>query len=604
MSSSYLGEYPVIDSSGGFFIEQIFPAAQTSLVDTVVTVDVTNALQIKYPVRRINSAIGIEKDINNIETISTSYDISNNKLANDTVTITAEEILSYITTDDIISMGKLSTLYSDFNSTVMKYFGAPHGFSTFFRADPYYDINGGVFDKDSLLQLLNKFDFNINGTVVTDLSGQFTVNSITNKLTYASVTNIFNNRPADKNILPSDGFFEGDLLYIQNGLTITMKLDIEPEPYTPITNTGPTNLSSINGLINYADTKNNVSKQTTSTLTNITQTYTVPILVSLVNKNVGGTELYGIRWVNKTSSTEIGTQNWLTISVSSTGKFQSAIEEFGDIYTSNDYGDTWIIQYNIGEALTNCISISLTGQYQTAANGKDIYISNDYGATWNKVFDSGNCQIFVVVRVMGRYQSMISSGDGIYRSTDYGQTWIQHTDVDSDIYNSIQSFPTAGISISHDGKYQIVVCEAIYLSNDYGETWNTTTIINDVNREYDDHNWVACDISSDGKYISATEVTGEIYTSQDYGVTWLKNDDTNVRDRKWQDISISSNGKFQTAIEKNGYVFISNDYGITWTISPEIILRLLDWQSVSVSSNGLYQSAVVYGGDIYTSEIY
>ena len=199
---------------------------------------------------------------------------------------------------------------------------------------------------------------------------------------------------------------------------------------------------------------------------------------------------------------------------------------------------------------------------------------------------------------------MISSGDGIYRSTDYGQTWIQHTDVDSDIYNSIQSFPTAGISISHDGKYQIVVCEAIYLSNDYGETWNTTTIINDVNREYDDHNWVACDISSDGKYISATEVTGEIYTSQDYGVNWLKNDDTNVRDRKWQDISISSNGKFQTAIEKNGYVFISNDYGITWTISPEIILRLLDWQSVSVSSNGLYQSAVVYGGDIYTSEIY
>ena len=66
MSSSYLGEYPVIDSSGGFFMEQTFPGIQTSLIDTVVTVDVTNALQIKYPVRRINTAIGIEKDINNI----------------------------------------------------------------------------------------------------------------------------------------------------------------------------------------------------------------------------------------------------------------------------------------------------------------------------------------------------------------------------------------------------------------------------------------------------------------------------------------------------------------------------------------------------------
>lgn len=604
MSSSYLGEYPVIDSSGGFFIEQTFPAVQPIFNESFLVIDVTNALQIKYPVRRINTAIGVEKDMNNIETISTSYDLSTNTFANNKVTITAEDILSYITVDDIISMGKLATLYSDFNSTVLKYFGAPQGFSTFFRANPYYDINGGLFDKNSLLQLLNKFDFNINGTVVTDLSGQFTINDLSTKLAYASVNNMFNNRGPDKNIQPSDGFFEGDLLYIQNGLTITLKLDIEPEPYTPITNTGPTNLSSINNLINYFDIKNNVSKQTTSTITNITQTYTVPILVSLVNKSVGGTELYGINWVNKTSTTDIGTQNWRTVSVSSTGEFQSAIEEFGDIYTSNDYGHTWVMQYNIGEAITNCISISLTGQYQTAANGKDIYISNDYGATWNLVFDSGNCQIFVVVRVMGRYQSIISSGDGIYRSTDFGQTWTQHTDVDSDIYNSIQTFPTAGISISHDGKYQIVVCEAIYLSSDYGETWNTTTVINDANRDYDDRNWVACDISSDGKYVSATEVTGEIYTSQDYGVTWLKNDDVNVRDRQWQDISISSNGKFQTAIEKNGFVFISNDYGITWSISPNVILRLLNWQSISVSSNGLYQTAVVYGGDIYTSEIY
>jgi photosystem II stability/assembly factor-like uncharacterized protein len=604
MSSSYLGEYPVIDSSGGFFIEQTFPAVQPIFNESFVVVDVTNALQIKYPVRRINTAIGVEKDMNNIETISTSYDLSTNTFANNKVTITAEDILSYITVDDIISMGKLATLYSDFNSTVLKYFGAPQGFSTFFRANPYYDVNGGLFDKNSLLQLLNKFDFNINGTVVTDLSGQFTINDLSTKLAYASANNMFNNRGADKNIEPSDGFFEGDLLYIQNGLTITLKLDIEPEPYTPITNTGPTNLSSISNLINYFDIKNNVSKQTTSTITNITQTYTVPILVSLVNKTVGGTELYGIKWVNKTSTTDIATQNWRTVSVSSTGEFQSAIEEFGDIYTSNDYGHTWVIQYNIGEAITNCISISLTGQYQTATNGKDIYISNDYGTTWNQVFDSGNCQIFVVVRVMGRYQSIISSGDGIYRSTDYGQTWVQHTDVDSDIYNSIQTFPTAGISISHDGKYQIVVCEAIYLSSDYGETWNTTTVVNDVNREYDDHNWVACDISSDGKYAAATEVTGEIYTSQDYGVTWLKNDDVNVRDRQWQDISISSNGKFQTAIEKNGFVFISNDYGITWSISPDVILRFLNWQSISVSSNGLYQTAVVYGGDIYTSEIY
>ncbi|MGA1047434.1 MAG: WD40/YVTN/BNR-like repeat-containing protein, partial [Minisyncoccia bacterium] len=259
---------------------------------------------------------------------------------------------------------------------------------------------------------------------------------------------------------------------------------------------------------------------------------------------------------------------------------------------------------NIGESLTNSISISLTGQYQTASNGVDIYISNDYGITWNQVYDSGLCKIFVVVRVMGQYQSIISSGDGIYRSNDYGQTWTKNTETNGDIYNSIITFPTAGISISHDGKYQLVVCEAIYLSTDYGVTWITTTVVNDVNREYDDHNWVACDMSSDGKYMAATEGTGEIYTSQDYGATWTKNEALIVTDKQWQDISISANGQFQTAIEKNGYVYISIDYGISWNISPEPIVTNLNWQSISVSANGQYQSAVVYGGDIYTSEIY
>lgn len=604
MSGTHIGDCYVIDSSGGFILQQTFPEIVLDISNEVIKVNVTDALQIKYPVRRINSAIGIEKDLNNTDTLSTSFDASTNTLIYDKVVITAQDILSYLTPEDIISMGKLSTLYSDFNSTVTKYFGAPEGFSSFFRADPYYNINNGVFDAESLLQLLNKFDFNINGTVVTDLSGQFTVNTITDKLVYASFTNIFNNRPAEKEIRPSDGFFEGDLLYIKNGITITLKLDIEPEPYNPIINSGPYNLSSVNSLINYSNSQNNVSKQTTSSTTNITQTYTVPILVSLVNKNVGGTELYGTRWVNRTSTTDIGTQNWLVIAISSNGKYQSAIEEFGNVYVSDDYGVTWVTEYNIGESLTNSISISLTGQYQTASNGVDIYISNDYGITWNQVYDSGLCQIFVVVRVMGQYQAIISSGDGIYRSNDYGQTWTKNTEVDGDIYNSIITFPTAGISISHDGKYQLVVCEAIYLSTDYGVTWITTTVVNDVNREYDDHNWVACDMSSDGKYMAATEVTGEIYTSQDYGATWTKNEALIITDKQWQDISISANGKFQTAIEKNGYVYISTDYGISWSISPEPILTNLNWQSVSVSANGQYQSALVYGDHIYTSEIY
>lgn len=591
-----------IYSSGGFSVQQDFP--NIGIHDTSISTqyDVSDALQIKYSVRRINNKIGITKDEKNENTLFSEYDVSNDTLINDEVTITAEELLDYLTAERIISMGRLSTLYEDFNYTVLEYFGAPYGFSSLFAGEePYYNINKGVFDETSLIQLFNKFDFNIDGTYVTDLSGYFKVSRITNNIKYAINNNIFDNRSTDSNIGPADGFIAGDLIYIPDGIRITMTVNMEPEPYVPVSNVGPTNLSTIDHLINYSEPDTNVRKQTTSSLTNITQTYIVPMLVLLVDEDVGALDDYGITWTNTTENLTI--KNWLSVSISSNGKYQSAIEEFGDIYTSHDFGVTWVLRENIGTSLTNHISISLTGQYQTAANGVEIYTSTDYGVTWSQPYNFGTTQVFVSMSLTGQYQSVISSGDGLYISSDYGVSWTKHQNINGDLYNSILSFPTAGVSMSHDGKRQIIVCEAIYLSTDYGNSWITTTIINDANREFDDHNWVGCDMSSDGRYMVAIEVTGEIYTSSDFGNTWLKNENTNIEDRQWQAISMSANGKFITAVEKNGYVFISLDYGVTWQIAPDPILSTQVWQSISVSSNGMYQTVVVYGGHIYTSNI-
>tara|TARA_B110000285_G_scaffold230632_1_gene297615 strand:+ start:886 stop:2736 length:1851 start_codon:yes stop_codon:yes gene_type:complete len=600
---AYVGDTYAIDSSGGFDIQQSFPEIQ--LQDTTIAsrFDVTDALQIKYSVRRMNDRIGITKDENNDKTLFIEFDASNDMLINDTVTITSDDLLKYITTDSIISMGRLSTLYSDFNYTVLEYFGAPYGFSTLFAGEQYYNVNQGVFDPSALLQLFNKFDFNINGTLVTDLSGYFKVHGVSENLRYSSGTNIFDNRPEEKSMGVTDGFVEGDLLYISNGINITLKVDIEQEPYSPISNIGPTNLSSINNLINYTESQTNVHKLTTSTTTNITQTYSVPILIELVNYDLGAFVNYGAAWNNK-SDTTIGNQNWLAVSISASGKYQTAIEEYGDIYTSKNFGTTWTSSQNIGTALTNSISISLSGQYQTAANGKDIYVSSNYGITWTKVYNFGTTHIFVTMSLTGQYQSVISSGDGIYQSSNYGQTWTKNTNINGDLYNSIQSFPTAGMSMSYDGKRQVIVCEAIYLSTNYGQTWNTTTIINDTNSEFDDHNWVGCDMSSDGQYMAAIEVTGEVYISSDFGNNWTKIDNANVQDKQWQAISISASGRFLTAVEKNGYVYVSTDFGSNWKRSPDPKLSSQVWQAISVSANGMYQTAVVYGGHIYASEIY
>ena len=591
-----------IYSSGGFSVQQDFPNIGINDTSISTQYNVADALQIKYSLGRINSKIGVVKDDKDENTIFSEYDVSNDTLINDEVTITAEELLDYLTPDRVISMGKLSTLYEDFNYTVMEYFGAPYGFSSLFAGEePYYNINKGVFDASALIQLFNKFDFDISGTYVTDLSGHFKVSRITNNLKYAINTNIFDNRPADSNIGPADGFIIGDLIYIPDGIRITMTVNIEPEPYVPVLNIGPTNLSTINHLINYSELHTNVRKQTTSSLTNITQTYVVPMLVLLVNDNVGSLDDYGISWTNTTENSTI--QNWLSVSISSSGRYQVVIEEYGDIYTSDDFGVTWVLRKNIGTSLTNNVSISLTGQYQSAANGVEIYTSSDYGVTWSISYNFGTTQVFVCMSLTGKYQTVISSGDGLYQSSNFGVSWTKNENVNGNLYNSILSFPTAGVSMSHDGRLQIIVCEAIYLSTDYGNSWITTTIINDRYREFDDHNWVGCDMSSDGRYMAAIEVTGEIYISSDFGENWTKNENENVKDRQWQAISMSSNGKLITAVEKNGFVFISLDYGVTWQIAPDPILSSQVWQAISVSSNGRYQSAVVYGGHIYTSNL-
>ena len=217
-SGIYIGDNYAIDSSGGFSIQQNLPEIQLQDTSIARQFDVTDALQFNYSVRRINTKLGIVKDENNDNTLFTEFDLSNDTLVIDEVTITADDILDYLTPDRIISMGKLSTLYEDFNYTVLEYFGAPYGFSTLFAGEQHYNVNNGVFDKQALIQLFNKFDFNINGTIVSDLTGFFKISKLTESLRFASGTNIFDNRPAENNTGPSDGFIVGDLIYLMESV--------------------------------------------------------------------------------------------------------------------------------------------------------------------------------------------------------------------------------------------------------------------------------------------------------------------------------------------------------------------------------------------------
>tara|TARA_B110000208_G_C11754206_1_gene424565 strand:+ start:165 stop:665 length:501 start_codon:yes stop_codon:yes gene_type:complete len=164
-------------------------------------------------------------------------------------------------------------------------------------------------------------------------------------------------------------------------------------------------------------------------------------------------------------------------------------------------------------------------------------------------------------------------------------------------------FPTGGLSMSYDGRYQTIASEDIYISDDYGVTWSTANL-NSLNQDWEDRNWHGIAISSDGKYQTAIEVIGEIYVSSDYGISWNVKEELPIQDQNWQDISISANGRYQTAVAKGGKIFTSTTFGEIWETPTDVdVDKILEWQSLKVSSNGQYQTGVVYNGNIYVSRL-
>jgi len=590
----YTGECYVFDTCGGFIIDQNFSPIPLAPSIPVMRYDVTDALQLWFDVRTFNTRIGIIKDASNNHTISAVLDGTGANLAVDSVTISTNDFLQGITVDSVISMGSLSTLYSDFNKTVMTYFGSPLGFSSLFAGVDNFSVNGGIFDATAFINLINGNTFNSEGSLISDLSGYFRVNDVNKNLKFVCTTNIFNNRPPNTHSI-RDGFVQGDLLFIPNGINIQLSIDIEAEPVGAPTNIGPLHLDASFSTFNYSYPQVNVYKTTSSTVTNITQNYEVPILIVLKNEPPNNTQLFGQHW-GLIYNHDL---NWLAVSMSSNGEYQSAITDSGDIYVSNNYANTWFLKHNIGPAESNCIAISQTGQYQTASNGEHIYVSNDYGNSWAITYSMGRSNIFLCISLTGQYQTIVSCGDTVYTSSNYGITWTAITDIDIDIYNSVETFPTAGLAMSYNGQYQTIVSEHIYLSNDYGRTWRNSNPQDD----FDDRNWEGIAMSSTGQYQTAIDSGGDIYISSNYGNDWLYVNQSAVIDKIWQAIAMTATGQFQVVIEKLGSAYVSTDYGQTWSRSTEIIIDGRNWQALAMSANGLYMTIVEYGGGIYVSNL-
>ena len=216
---------------------------------------------------------------------------------------------------------------------------------------------------------------------------------------------------------------------------------------------------------------------------------------------------------------------WQNVAMSQRGNIQAAVginrSGVGNILISSDYGSTWA---NVLSRLNGwqTISISSTGKYITAIQTGNvsspkgnIWVSSDRGSTW-----SSNTQIYnyvqtvngflnmgsddfnktVCVSTSGQYQTAlglaqvstnsngVNGNANIWISSNYGMNW-SDTLTRAPVLNGFYSI-LSSVSMNNSGQYQIAsfiggntglgvptnnVFGGVLTSNDYGRTWKDTT---------------------------------------------------------------------------------------------------------------------------------
>jgi hypothetical protein len=293
---AFIGQFYAFLATGGFTIEQGFATVKLIQENPLSKYDMTNALQVKYDVALFNKKLGIVKDATNKTIVDSSFIVLTDRFPNDIITITADEFVQNMTPQQVISVGTYYNLYSDYVNYVSTYFGYSGGYASLFSQASEFNINNGVFDASAFVNIINGHSADPSGNYINNLTGSISIYNINNLLRFAIDGNVFGNRnPASGNTAsdpnnPSnygmaDGFEAGDIILVPNGTTITLKLMVDPELYSPANNIGPTNVSNLTQQSNFIQKygSNNYTETSSASYTNITRVLTAPLMIKLVN---------------------------------------------------------------------------------------------------------------------------------------------------------------------------------------------------------------------------------------------------------------------------------------------------------------------------------
>jgi hypothetical protein len=320
---------------------------------------------------------------------------------------------------------------------------------------------------------------------------------------------------------------------------------------------------------------------------------------------------YGSSWVTNAASPQ---QEFNDITVNSTGRFVAVIDDT-DIFISANYGVHWTRTTPVGSGTSSsdpwyslaCNSAS--GQYVLAAPLKGyLYISSNHGRNWTATTQLPHTYQYpsVALSSSGQYMAVgFVSPSKVYISSNYGSSW-----------TTISAISCFGgfISFSYNAsEVSVLGCNdgAFYHSADFGHTWTS-------NNMAIDGNWQSTASSANGQYIlagsskSLAADAGQLWISSTFGAWWsviLNGPSTSTSSGYYTfaSVAVSSSGQFMVAgTTLGGWIFYSSDYGKSWRSahnSPTVATNSTV-NDLCMSSTGSIVYAAVASVGIYRSVNY
>lgn len=279
------------------------------------------------------------------------------------------------------------------------------------------------------------------------------------------------------------------------------------------------------------------------------------------------------------------------ITTDSTGKYAAATVTRGYIYTSDDYGASWIETATPQEWTS--ISMSASGQYVVACYslGK-IYVSSDYGLGWEEVGTENKWISIANSASTGQYIYVVSTDGAIFLNDDYGISNWQPTGT------TLGTNSWTSVACSASGEFVYAAASDfgfIYTNDDYGReaSWLPTPY---------SENWLDIVTDYTGKYVAATTSASYIWVSSNYGLLW---EQTSIFEN-WakNGIAMDSTGQIIAAVVDGeggdgGFIYFNVNYGIgDWIITES---TSENWSGISLDATGSVALACVDGGYIYTT---